>query len=91
MTMTVNPGVQLAPFAPEKIEARLSDPRQVTVTISRSNEQMADLAGHRIWYGRQPGSLERVVDIKDKKSFVIPDLPFLFLHPLTGTFLWQKT
>gem|GEM_PF-2393042 len=66
---------QLAPFAPEKIEARLSDPQQVTVTISRSNEQMADLAGHRIWYGRQPGSLERVVDIKDNKSFVIPDLP----------------
>ncbi|MFZ2630962.1 MAG: fibronectin type III domain-containing protein [Desulfosalsimonadaceae bacterium] len=64
----------LPPYAPAKVSGFLSDIREITITITDGNAQMADFAGNKLFYGTTSGNLDQEVDLGNGFSFTLTDL-----------------
>lgn len=65
----------LAPLAPSGVTVAISGIQEVTVQVVPANENMADFAGNRIYYGREAGVYEAFIDIGKSGKHPVSGLP----------------
>ncbi len=63
------------PNKPAGISGALSDTDAITVDIVNGNSQMADFSGTILYYGNAADNLNQRVDIEDRFSHTVSDLP----------------
>ncbi len=66
----------IAPDTPSGIRARLSDEKEITVTVTPGNENMTDYAGVIILYGETPGAPDSEADTGRSAVLTLEDRPF---------------
>lgn len=63
------------PNKPGGISGALSDANAITVDIVNGNSRMADFSGTILYYGETADNLNQRVDIEDRFSYTLSDLP----------------